>query len=261
MKRIVLTMVVCAVFLLLPLTQVYSLDIKNQKVNITVSQSFVTRYIWRGLDLYPENDPSYQPSLDIAFEDLVAGIDVSLNIWGGLPIGSGHESSTEADYALTLSRDFEKINVSAGYVYFDYLKANRFSDVNELWVSASLFKIPVLPVDVSFDVLAAYEYKATEGGPDNGWYYSWGFSTTVPIPKCGLTQDGQGLDASVANWGNDGASDLKPSKLYATEFNLGTTYTFGSVSVTPGFTYVWNHEDEINPDNEIVGMIDISYSF
>lgn len=239
----------------------FSLEIGEQKVNITFSNSFVSRYIWRGLDLLPDNDPAYQPSVDVALEKLVAGADLSFNVWGSFPSGGGHEELTELDYSATLSRDFELFNLSSGFTHFDYVKANRYSDLHEIWMSASLFKIPILPVDVSFNVLAAYEFEAVNEGPEDGMYYSWGFSTSVPMGRCPLAQEEQTFDMAVTNWGNDGVTGLKPSALYATEITLSTSYAAGPVTITPGFMYVASHEKEINEDDEIAGTIDISYSF
>ncbi len=144
----------------------FALDMGDQKVNITLTQSYVSRYIWRGLDLYSDNDGAYQSSVDMALPKVFKNTDISFNVWGAFPTSSGHERATELDYSIKASHDFTAFNLSSGYVYFDYPKANDQSDVNEYWTSFSLFKLPLLPIDVSLNLFAAYETESAKGGPE-----------------------------------------------------------------------------------------------
>ncbi|HBG61981.1 MAG TPA: hypothetical protein DDX37_09155 [Candidatus Omnitrophica bacterium] len=243
-------------------SNVFALEMGNQKVNITVTQSYVSRYIWRGMDLYSDDDSAYQPSLDVSLPKAFKNTDISFNVWGSFPTSSGHEIATELDYSIKAAHDFEVFNLSTGYIYIDYPKANNFLDINEYWGSFSLFKIPVLPIDISLNLFAAYETEATKGGSENGWYYSWGFGTKMPLPKSYVTQEGQAISFGITNWGNDGVAGLKPSSLYATDFSLLTSYTIKRFTFTPAFHYVANYNDDINNgDSEVWGGIDISYSF
>lgn len=248
-------------FALLIVSPAYALQIEEQEVNVTLSQSIASKYIWRGMDLFADNDAALFSSVDVALPGLIKETDISMNVWGAFPMDNGHETSTELDYSLTASHDFESFNISSGYVYFDYPKANNLSDINEFWGSFSLFKIPALPFDMSFTVFAAYETEAKDGGAENGWYYSWGFGMDVPLPESQLTQEGQAASIGITNWGNDGVGGLKPSVLYATECSLSTSYTVNSFSFTPSLNYAINYEDAINKDDEFWAGIDVSYSF
>jgi hypothetical protein len=241
----------------------FAFDIGYQEVGVTLTESFVSRYIWRGQDLYGNNDGAYQPSIDITLPGLLGDADVSLNVWGSFSLNKGHEDAEELDYTLTFSRDMlDAFDISAGYTYFDFPNANDKSDVQEPWASVTLNKIPALPIDVSMTVFAGYDFKAASGGPDEGWYYSWGFDTELPLPPLPFFQEGQTLAMGIVNWGNDGVADLKPSGLYATEFSLSTSYDIAGFSVSPGFNYIVNHKEEINSgDEEVWCGIEISYLF
>lgn len=241
----------------------FAFKVGEKDVDVTLSEDFVSRYIWRGQDLYPDNDAAYQPSIDISVPKLLFGSDVSLNVWGSFPLHKGHETATELDYTLTFTRSVADVfDISVGYTYFDYPKANAKSDVQEPWTSITLNKIPVLPIDVSFTVFAGYDFEAVSGGPDEGWYYSWGFNTELPLPSIAVFQNEQTLALGITNWGNDGVAGMKSSSLYATDISLATTYVFKSFSITPSVNYTINYEDEINNgEEEIWSGLDVSYAF
>lgn len=242
----------------------FGLEMGNHEVQLTVLESFASRYIWRGQDLFSENDPAYQPSIDIALPDFLDRVDVSFNVWAAIPLNNGHEDGQEVDYAVTLSNDIfdNTFEVSTGYTYFDFPNTRSTADVQEPWVSLTLNKIPALPVDVSMTIFAGYDFKAVSGGPDEGWYYSWKLGSEIPLARTAFTQKDQNLSLGITNWGNDGVADLKPSVLYATEFSFSTTYKFGILNISPCLTYIINHEDEINSGNEeIFGGIELAYVF
>ncbi|MFH1479439.1 MAG: hypothetical protein ABIG92_06695 [Candidatus Omnitrophota bacterium] len=232
-------------------------------VNITTTTSYVSRYIWRGQDLSYQNDPVVQSSVDVAFPKLIEAIDVSMNVWNSTPLKDGHVTTEELDYSLTLSRScMDKVKVTSGYVYFDYPRLDQYSDINEVWGSLTWCKIPYLPIDISATVLGAYEFEAASDGPENGWYYSWGFNTVLPLPDCKIFQNGQNISLGLTNWGNDGVGGLKPSRLYATDLSATTSYSFKKFTITPGFYYTINHVEQINSgDSELWGSISVSYAF
>ena len=241
----------------------FALEIGSQEVEITLTDSYVSRYIFRGQDLFPDNDGAHQPSVDITLPKLFYGTDVSLNVWGSFPLNDGHEDVEELDYTLTFSKDLNDLfSTSLGYTYFDYPNTVGTADVSEFWTSATLNEIPFLPFNVSATIFVGYDIGTRSGGPDKGLYYSWGFDTELLLPKAVLFQESQTLALGVVNWGNDGVAGLKPSSLYATELALSTSYSLGSFKIIPNLHYTINHEEEINSGNdELWGGIEISYGF
>ncbi len=248
---------------LLTASAIFAFEIGGKEVQISASETYVTRYIWRGQDIYADNDGAHQPSIDIAFPKLICDTDVSLNLWSSFPLNDGHQDLEELDYTLTFSNDItENFNLSLGYTYFDFPNTSSTADVGEPWVALSLVKIPALPIEVSFDLFAGYDFAAKSGGPDEGWYYSWGLGTEFPLPNLGLFQEGQTLGFGVTNWGNDGVADLEPSFLYATELSLSIAYEFGKLTVTPSVNYTINHKEEINNgEEELWAALECAYLF
>ncbi|MBU2043771.1 MAG: hypothetical protein KJ619_00875 [Candidatus Omnitrophica bacterium] len=239
-------------------------NIGSQEVLVTLSDSYVSRYIWRGQDLYADNDGAHQLSIDVAFPKFLYGTDLSFNLWGSFPLNSGHEDGEELDYAVAFARDLldEQFNLSAGFTYFDYPNTSSTADVAEPWFSIVLNKIPFLPIDISATVFAGYDFAAKAGGPDEGWYYSWSFATDIVLADLPFTQKDQVLSLGFTNWGNDGVADLKPSKLYATDIFLSTSYQYKGFTFTPALNYTLGHNESINSGNdEFWTSFQVAYSF
>jgi hypothetical protein len=258
-KLIILFILIFATFI----TEAFSFQIAdNEEISITITDSYVSHYIWRGQDLFGDNDAAHQPSIDIVFPKFFKAAELSFNIWGSFPLNRGHEDAEELDYTVAFSGNLldEVFNVSTGYTYYDYPNTNNTSEVQEPWIVITLNKIPA--IDISATIFAGYDFQAASGGPDEGWYYSWGFDTELVLPKLPFFQEGQTLAIGIVNWGNDGVADLKPSSLYATEVLFSTSYDFKDFIITPSFHYSINHEEQINSDDdEIWGGIEISYAF
>lgn len=240
----------------------HALEIGQQEVEITMTESYATRYIWRGIDLFSQDDGIFESSLDVTLPKFIWGTDIGINIWYGTPLTGGHVSSEELDYAFTASHDFESFNISIGHTYYDFPKANDDSDNHEVWMGASLFDLPYLPISVSFDIFAGYNFRSSSGGPEDGWYYSWGFATDQDLPSWEIFQKEQQLNLAVTFWGNDGVAGNEPSALYAIDFAVATDYAYQGFTITPSIQWVINNEDLINDDDyELLGRIDVSYSF
>lgn len=245
----------------LPLS-LFALEIGEQEVAVTVTESYASRFISEGRDCFPDDDPIWETALDIELPGLLYGTDFAFSVWWAYPLKSGQVAAEELDYSLALSRDIkEKINISAGYNYFDLPKDNNNADANEFWGSFTLNELPLLPIPVSATLYAAYEFRATVEGPEDGWFYSWGFATELDLPGWQVFQEEQKLCLDITNWGTDGVGGLKSSSLYASEYSVSTDYNFAGFTITPSFHYLSSYEDEINDEDEIWGRIDISYSF
>ena len=242
----------------------FALQAGEKEVDITLTQSYASRYIWRGQDLFATHDGAYQPSVDVSVPEAFSGIDLGLNVWASIPTNRGHEDAEEVDYTFTLAKDVldDNFNVALSFIYYDFPNTASTADVSEPGLTITLNKIPHLPIDISMFVFAAYDFKARSGGPDEGWYFSWGFDAELDLPNFAIFQDEQTLALGIVNWGNDGVADLDPDTLYATEFSAATSYTFGNFTFTPNLHYALNYNENINDGNdEIWGGLEVSYTF
>lgn len=232
---------------------VLAVEVGSQVINVGVSETFVSRYIWRGQDLYGDNDGGLFHNLDFSSEAL--GGVLGLNLWGANSVTGGHEDGEEYDYTLSYSKDLADgaYNLTTGYTYFDFPNGGSTADVGEPWASFTVSapeNIGGLPFSLS--LFAGYDFATKSGGPDEGWYYSWGIDTELSLSGCPLATQDQTLSVGIVNWGQDGVADLKPNSLYATEINLSTGFSVGEYTLTPSIHYLIGHDEAINNGDEEV---------
>ena len=91
------------------------LNRQAQAVEFGVDLPVNSKYMWRGLDV--DKDPVFQPDVWINYKGL------SLTVWGNLELTNAHDMQhnfTEVDYTLKYAAAFDKLNYSAGYIYYDF---------------------------------------------------------------------------------------------------------------------------------------------
>jgi hypothetical protein len=241
----------------------YSVYGQENTLIVTVSDSYVSRYIWRGVDVFSDNDGAHQPSLDFTFPKLINDINLSFNLWASLSVSAGHENLEEYDYTVSSNRDFwDLFNLACGWTYYDYPNTAGTADAHEPWFGFTWLKLPMISWDTTFKIWLGYNFEPRSGGLDSGIYYSYGTDTKIPLLLTSFTQSDQTVGFSVTNWGQDGVADLRPSFLYATDLGIYTNYNFGKFMITPNVHYVVNHRETINQGtNEFVSGVNVSYSW
>ena len=106
-------------------------------VDITVDTTFVTKYMWRGFNVYGSHG-AMQPSVDFDF-----GNGFSANLWMSHPIGSGENDAgtpindlDEMNYTLAYSNsimeDVYATNYKVGWRYYDFYDTDRPSADNNM---------------------------------------------------------------------------------------------------------------------------------
>jgi len=100
-------------------------DIGGQDVAVTVDATYVTKYIWRGIDIL-DDVSAWQPSVNFDF-----GNGFSANVWASYPgtdgsSDGGRVNSTEYDYTLAYSNSINegcpwKTDYTIGWRYYDYI--------------------------------------------------------------------------------------------------------------------------------------------
>ena len=142
-------------------------------VDITVDNTFVTKYIWRGFNVYGSKG-AWQPSIDFAFEN-----GFSANVWMSYPIGTGNNDAgsginsdlTEYDYVLAYSNnimeDVYQTNYKVGWRYYDYTKTStKDNDMQEVFVE---FNMPNIIGNGLTPRGAVYQmWNSESGGANSG---------------------------------------------------------------------------------------------
>jgi len=159
-----------------------------------------SRYIWRGFDLYPENNPAIQPSLTYTMGE--SGL--SLNLWMGFALKERSKLKYFDEIDLTLTYTFMKVNnieISTGFTHYGFYFAKNFSfkksTSQEVFISAALPDSPFSPgLTVFYDFnLGSGLYINLEGSrtiriskkQDSILSASLGFNSRQYIDQTGLS--------------------------------------------------------------------------
>ena len=114
MKKSVLFLLVCLIGAMLPLPGAVSAQV-----------DLVSRYIWRGFDLLPDNHAAIQSSLTI---DLGKS-GFSLNVWSSFALAQRGVFKYSDEIDLTLEYAFkvaEGWELSAGFIHYGYWFSDDF---------------------------------------------------------------------------------------------------------------------------------------
>jgi hypothetical protein len=225
-KKIIPLLLVCLVGAALPLTGAISGQV-----------DFVSRYIWRGFDLLPDNHAAIQPSLTV---DLGKS-GFALNIWSSFALAhrSVFKRCDEIDvtlsYAFKLPEDWE---VTAGLIYYSYWFADDFSFKNntspELFATVARTDLPLSPT------LAVY-YDFNLG---SGLYVTLGGSHEVKLSEKVSVELGGLIGFNSRQYiDRTGFSDID---LYAK-----VPVTVGRLTLTPSLNVMIPLLKEVNEDTEI----------
>ncbi len=197
----------------------------------------VSRYVWRGFDLFAPNNAALQPSLTYAFGET----GLSANVWTSIALGdrSTYRYADEIDltlaYAVPVS---EAVDVTVGLIhygwYFDQAFSFKGSTTQELFVTAGLSRAFLQPtLAIYYDLnLGSGLYASLKIG------HSLALAEKLPL---GLSA---ALGYNAGQWiEGSGFSDL----------NLGASlpFTAGAVTLAPMINWTIILMDEVNTENEI----------
>jgi len=111
---------------------------------VQLGLDFNSRYIWRGFDLNPNNEPVLQPSVTVTFGDT----GLALNVWNSFSFidSALHETDMTLSYDFSLNKD---ISVSIGFIQYGWYFTKGFSfkdnTTQEFYVTAGLANLPLKP--------------------------------------------------------------------------------------------------------------------
>ena len=231
-----------------------------QSLGVTADMTLVTKYRWRGYDLFDDHG-AYQPSINWDIFDT----GFSVNVWGSFPFGSGNEVFKELDYTIAYGTTlFEEesyaVDLGVNYIYYDFPRVgSRFvPDSHEVGVSIalpSLIKIGDSALVPSYYGAKLWPADSGLGFDVAGGYHALGLGYDLTIPKID-----QVLSLSWDINYNDGLYGSDHDWTHTT-FGLSTSFEVGPVSLTPFINYQISMDDSVNPDDEFWGGLSVSMSF
>ena len=197
----------------------------------------VSRYLWRGFDLLPENHAAVQPSLTVDLGE--SGF--SLNIWSSFALGQRGMFKYADEIDLTLAYAFkvpEGWEWTAGLIHYGYWFAEdfKFKDhtSQEIFVTIARTDLPLSPaLSVYYDFNLGSGLYITLGGSQE-----LKLSDRIRMEMGGLIgfNSRQYIDTT-------GFSNID---LYAK-----VPLTVGKLTLTPSLNVMIPLLDEVNEDTEI----------
>jgi hypothetical protein len=196
----------------------------------------MSKYIWRGFDLYADDNPAFQPSVTYTFGE--SGF--SLNLWTSFALGERSIYKYDDEFDLTLAYDFqisENFDLSVGFTHYGWYFDRNFSFKNstsqEFFVSVGLSKAFLEPLlTIFYDVsMGSGLYALLEGG------HTIALSETVDLNLSA------GLGYNYHQFTDEsGLSDLTLS--------LSLPVKLGEWKIAPQVNYTFVFLETVNPENE-----------
>jgi len=127
------------------ITNLYGIE---TNVSGYASLDYFSNYVWRGQKL--SNSWVLQPSLGINYGAFGANIWTNYDTDSKIDEGNGHGEVTETDITLYYTHSINKLNLTAGFIYYALSDAN---DTQEIYLSAEydVFLKPKLTIYYDFD--------------------------------------------------------------------------------------------------------------
>ena len=238
---------------------------EKTELGIGFDMTYVTKYIWRGYDLFDDHG-AIQPSV---YADLF-GTGFSVNVWGSIPLGTGSNMGNgginqlqEYDYTLAYGYSlFEdqtyQLDMGVNYIYYDFPKLGSSADTQEIGVSLSLPKLINIGEVALIPGYYGCKLWPTDSGLEDdvaGGYHSFSLSLDLPIPTTEQTLSmftdinyNDGLFGSDHDWSH-------------VSFGISTSLAIKSITITPSINYQLSMDDSVNPENELYGGVTLAFSF
>jgi len=240
----------------------------------TIDVTYMSRYIWRGFDIYPDEHSAIQPSISLNLWDTGFGAKVFMSMANG-----GHNNGTLGvdgtdewlDCTLSYSNSVSanetyQMNYTVGWTYYSFPKVQRkYMDLQECFASVAWPNICPAGIVPSYTIVAlwpSHESSTLNKSMDvSGWIHvvGLGYGLTVPGLTAGTPEQVINLSAAaVYNEGVLGADHDWSHAVFgaSTSFDLGNDLTF-----TPGIYYQSSWEDSVNTSDEYWTSLSVSYAF
>jgi len=256
---------------------------EDKKLGVTLDVTYLSRYIWRGFDIYPDNHSAIQPSIDLDFY----GTGFGVNVLSSRANGSGFENEEELDFCLRYRNAFlagtpTMTAYEIGWVYYSYPDRARkgpkvegrphvpvvesLADVQELYVVLAWPKIlnveGLVPNYIFSHVWPAQsDSNATDNG---GWIHAFGLDYALPVGNLLSDSSQQVLDlrSQVVYNSGVGATGMVDHDWAYAVFGASMGFALSeNLTFTPGIYYQLSMEDTCDADNETWFGLSLTYEF
>ena len=236
------------------------------KISGTFDVTYVSRYIWRGFDLYNDNHSAIQPSIDV---DLY-GTGFGVNVWWSRANGSKFENAEEIDitlyYGNTLYEDEAySTDYSVGWVYYSYPdQPKKAANMQEFFAGLSWPKLCPFGVVPSYTIVCMWPSESDSDVREaGGWAHIFGLGYDLTVPELAPEIPEQVLHLSADFVFNDGMGAATVDHDWShIVFGVSTDIDLGNdVVFCPGVYHQASMDDSVNESDETWVSLSLKYNF
>ena len=148
--------------------------LQDLPIEVNAEVAIYSKYIWRGFKL--DDDTVMQQGIYVSAHRFTAGV------WGSVDIDAHDKrNSSELNYIIDYTHEFDKFSLSVGYIYYDFPDAHGES--KEFYVGGGL-NIPLSPTLTYY-----HDYGDEDTGGSNGDYYVLELSHSLPVGDTSVSLD------------------------------------------------------------------------
>jgi len=200
---------------------------------------FVSRYVWRGFDVTPNNAPGLQPSLTWT----LGSSGFSVNLWSNIPLKDRKLYNDELDLTLSYSRALsDAVSAEVGFIQYGWYFAEDFSfedfTSQEFYLSLGLSQMPLTPG-------ITFYYNVADS--EKGLYIAVQVSHSLPVTAQKSLALSAALGYNNGQWLPEG-SDTGFSDL---QISASMPFKAGPLAVTASLNYMHPMLDIVNTDDEV----------
>jgi len=249
------------------------LDTQANKLSVTFEVKYLSRYIWRGFDSYPNDHSAIQPSIDV---DLF-GTGLGVKVFHSRANRSGFEDNKEIDTTLYYKNGlFDKeayaIKYTVGWTYYNFPDNPRkgtpkgWGDMQEAFAGFAFPNICPLGIIPSYTAVLMWPAVSDSYGSDNGgWAHIFGLDYALTVPGYRPDTPEQVINLHAETVYNDGVGPAGESVDHDWShalFGISTDFTiFKNLIFTPAVYYQSSWDDSVNPNDETWVSLSAKYKF
>lgn len=237
----------------------------------SIDLTYQSKYIWRGFDVFGNDDPAMQLTGNLDFFDTGFG----MNVVGHRAIGGGHENDERWDYNfyygnVLLPEDVLQTDFRIGFVHYNYPELpTKQRDLQEMHAILSMPNVTgvqgLVPSYALIKMYPANSGSTAVGHNASGFMHVGMLDYTFAVP--GVTPDvpeqvfklhseivyNDGISPTNTNVDQDWSHAVFG---ISTEVDLGYGFT-----MTPGIYYQYSAETTVNTEDETWGTVGLRYAF
>jgi len=246
---------------------------QENELHGTIDLTYVSRYIWRGADVYASNHSAIRPSIDL---DLF-GTGFGVNVWMVRANKSGFENSEWLTYTFyyknaAFAGERYQTNYNVGYTYFSYPDEPRKGTTPATGAVQEVFGAFAWPNLLGSGLVPSYviapAWPSNSGGVNRhtaGCAHIFGLNYDWMVPSLLDSGSEQAIHLGFQTVYNDGVGppgkNMDHDFLYglfsiSTDFPLADNLTF-----SPGFHYQSSWDDSNNTSDEYWTSLSLTYKF